>query len=173
MHRMTDQPLVVLLMGVSGCGKTTVGRALADALGWDFYDGDAFHPAANIAKMSRGIPLTDADRYPWLAALHTRIATCLTQGQSAVVTCSALKQHYREQLCHANEAVLLVYLRGSYERIAQRLRERQGHFMPPGMLQSQFDTLEEPEQALVVDVEQDVASMVAMIVKAIQRRQGG
>lgn len=165
----TNLPLVVVVMGVSGSGKTTVGRALARALGWPFYEGDDFHPESNVAKMSRGDPLTDQDRYPWLAALHDRISDCLERKQSAVLACSALKQAYRDQLFDGNDRTMLVYLRGTYELIRQRMTTRKGHFMKADMLRSQFDALEEPQDAFVVDVEKDVESSVAAIVQAIRQ----
>ena len=136
--------MIVILMGVAGSGKTTVGRLLASALGWRFYEGDDFHPRANIDKMQRGIPLTDDDRWPWLQALRQVIDACQAQGTSAVMACSALKQTYRDYLMHGCDEVKLVYLKGSYALLYQRLAQRRGHFMPAGLLTSQFATLEEP-----------------------------
>ena len=155
--------MVIILMGVSGSGKTTVGQRLAQELGWPFYDGDQFHPQANIAKMQQGIPLTDADRWPWLQALRAHIATWLQQGVSAVLACSALKQIYREYLIVDEAEVRLVYLKGAYDLIHERLAQRHGHFMPPGLLASQFAALEEPERGVVVDVMHSPDMIVALI----------
>ncbi len=135
--------MVVVVMGVAGSGKTTIGRRLARELGWEFYDADDFHPEANVEKMSRGVPLDDADRTPWLEALRDLVRACLERGEDAVLACSALKESYREYLL-IDERVRLVYLRASYELTRERLRKRRGHFMKPGMLDSQFAALEEP-----------------------------
>jgi gluconokinase len=143
--------MVIVLMGVSGSGKTTVGRGLADALGWAFYDGDDFHPRSNVEKMARGEPLDDEDRAPWLERLRELIRACLARGESAVVACSALKRSYREYLL-IDDAVKLVYLKGDYELIEDRLENRRGHFMKPDMLDSQFAALEEPRRGLTVDI---------------------
>jgi len=160
--------MVVILFGVAGAGKTVIGRMLAAELGWEFYDADEFHPAANIEKMRRGIPLADADRWPWLERLSELISTCVEQGRDAVLACSALKESYRRRLKISDE-VELVYLKGGYTLIAARLRERQGHFMNPELLRSQFDTLEEPTSgALVVDVAQSPAEVVRAIRGALQ-----
>src|SRR5438132_841873 len=155
--------MIIILMGVSGSGKTTIGERLAQALSWPFYDGDQFHPPANVAKMQQGIPLTDEDRWPWLQALRMHIETCIHQGVSAVLTCSALKQAYRKQLIIDEAEVNLVYLKGDYDLIHERLAQRQGHFMPPGLLASQFAALEEPEQAIVVDIGPPPETIVALI----------
>jgi gluconokinase len=138
--------VIVILFGVSGAGKTTLGQLLAEELGWKFYEGDDFHPHANIDKMHAGVPLTDEDRRPWLENLRGLIERLLAAKQNAVLTCSALKKSYRSYL-RVNEEVKFVYLRGSYELIANQLRQRHGHFMNPKLLQSQFATLEEPEAA--------------------------
>jgi gluconokinase len=151
---------VVLVMGVSGAGKTTVGRRLADELGWDFFDGDDLHPAANVRKMASGVPLDDGDREPWLREIRALVDRRCERGQPAVVACSALKRRYREVLLGGTAGVALVYLRGSREILAERLRERRGHFMPPGLLETQLDALEEPRQALTVDVSPSPAEIV-------------
>jgi gluconokinase len=143
----------LIVMGVSGCGKTTIGRMVADHLGWDFYDADDFHPPQNISKMASGIPLTDADREPWLDALRTQIAICLAGSRPGILACSALKEKYRQRLVNSDPGIRVVYLRGSFETIWGRMSQRPGHYMKPNMLQSQFEALEEPEEALVVDVE--------------------
>jgi ribose 5-phosphate isomerase A len=148
-------PLVLVLMGVSGAGKTTVARELARRLGWAYEEGDALHPAANVAKMHAGVPLTDADRQPWLAAVAAWIDHQLAAGLPGVITCSALKRAYRNIIIGQRQRVRLVYLRGSADLLAQRAANRQGHFMPPSLLPSQLASLEEPgpdEHPLTVDV---------------------
>lgn len=162
----------VIVMGVAGSGKTTVGERLAARLGWHFYDADAFHPAENVAKMANGTPLTDEDRAPWLAALHALIAASLKEGQPGVLACSALKESYRQQLLEGSEGVLLVYLRGSYELIWSRLSQRTGHFMKPQMLRSQFEALEEPANALTLDVSLAVDEIVETIVTRLSHLPG-
>jgi gluconokinase len=143
--------MIVAVMGVTGSGKTTVGQLLAKRLGWEFADADDFHSAANKDKMHRGIPLTDADRIPWLAAIHEKLAHFNGEGRSAVLACSALKQAYRDLLFHDLE-VRLVYLKGGHELIDQRLHARKGHFADDKILAAQFADLEEPTDALVVDI---------------------
>ena len=142
----------LIVMGVAGCGKTTIGKALAARLGWDFFDADAFHPPANVAKMASGVPLDDDDRAPWLAALHELLAGSLREGRHPVLACSALKQKYRDTLLAGNGGLRVVYLRGSYELILARMNDRTDHYMKPGMLRSQFEVLEEPQDALTVDI---------------------
>ena len=159
--------MVILLMGVAGCGKTTVGRALAAALGWSFRDADDFHPPANITKMSAGQPLADADRAPWLAAIRAHIDACLARGENAVVTCSALKAAYRAALIADPARVRLVHLTSDPALIAKRLARRLDHFMPPAMLASQFATLEPPRKALTIDVAGTTDQIVAQIRQAL------
>jgi carbohydrate kinase (thermoresistant glucokinase family) len=140
-------------MGVSGCGKSTVAALLAGRLGWPFEEGDDMHPAANVAKMHAGHPLTDEDRWPWLKRIAAWIDEQLAAGRSAIVTCSALRRSYRDVL--RRDGVTFVYLHGEYEQIARRLAARHGHFMPSSLLDSQFADLEEPtgdEQAMRVDI---------------------
>jgi len=145
--------MVLVLMGVSGSGKSTIGKVLADQLDWTFIEGDDFHPAANVEKMRAGVPLNDADRKPWLAALRERIDAACADGEDVVVACSALKHAYQDYLeRNEPECVRYVYLHGSEDLIRQRLAERKGHFMPPGLLHSQFEALEPPGDALRVDV---------------------
>ncbi len=151
-----------MLMGVSGAGKTTIGRLLASELGWDFADADDYHPPANVEKMRSGIPLTDADRTPWLETLRTLIAGRIAAGKNTVLACSALKREYR-QLLHVAPEVKVAYLKGTAESLRQRLCTRVGHFMTEQMLDSQLDALEEPEDAVVVDGNRSPAEVVAEI----------
>ncbi|MGB8681622.1 MAG: gluconokinase [Candidatus Binatus sp.] len=160
--------MVVIVMGATGAGKTTIGRALAAALGWEFHDGDDLHSEASKRKMRRGIALDDSDRAPWLGEIRKLIEAMLSAGRDGVVACSALKQSYRDEIVVDPNLVKVVYLRGSKEVIAQRLRNRTDHFMNPDLLQSQFDTLEEPRDAIVVDV----AAAPEAIVNEIKARLG-
>lgn len=150
-------------MGVAGSGKSTLGRALAQQLGWDFFDADDFHPQANIDKMAAGIPLTDSDRTPWLASLHDQLVSTLQADRHPVLACSALKEKYRAQLLDGLAGMEILYLQGSYELLWSRLSTREGHFMKPAMLQSQFSTLEEPRNALVLDVSMSLEEMLDTI----------
>ena len=154
-----------IVMGVSGCGKSSICKALAENLGWDFYDADDFHPPANVAKMASGIPLDDSDRAPWLDSLHDLISSSLTQNRPGVLACSALKERYRQQLMKGNDGVQLVYLKGSYDLIWSRMIARKDHWMKPHMLQSQFTTLEEPANALTVDVSLSIDEIVQEILE--------
>lgn len=153
--------MVVLVMGVAGSGKTTMGGRLARELGWSFYDGDDFHPPGNLEKMRSGVPLTDADRLPWLETLREVIGRCLATGEDAVIACSALKDSYRRLLGADRPGVSLVFLRGDAGLIGRRLAARQGHFMPPALLESQLAALEEPAEALTLDAALDPAILVA------------
>jgi len=159
------QPTGFIVMGVAGSGKTTVGKALADRLGWDFFDADDFHPAENIAKMAAGIPLNDSDRTPWLTALSDQLFATLNAGRHPVLACSALKELYRRQLMEGKNGVEIIYLRGSYDLLWARLSTRQGHFMKPDMLKSQFATLEEPKNALILDVSMPLEEMLAFVLE--------
>jgi gluconokinase len=162
-NRNTKQPpRIIVVMGVSGSGKTTVGRKLAETLGWAFYDGDDFHPAANIAKMAAGQPLADADRVPWLDAIREQAQRTLDAGRSAVIACSALKRAYRQRLKDVDGELSFVYLQGSYDQILARMQSRR-HFMPPDLLRSQFEALEEPADAFTVSIEQPVTEIVRQI----------
>ncbi|MDX1905771.1 MAG: gluconokinase [Bacteroidia bacterium] len=159
---------VVILMGVSGSGKSTIGQALSLRMGWAFRDGDDFHPPANISKMQAGIPLTDADRLPWLHALADAIRDCRLRGEAAVFACSALRAQYREILRQGDTGVVFVWLKGDFELIQARLQARSGHFMPTALLRSQFEALEAPEDAF----EADIAAPPAEVVEAIARHLG-
>jgi len=154
-------------MGVAGSGKTTVGRTLADTLGWSFRDADEFHPAANVAKMSTGQPLTDDDRSPWLAAIRAHIDDHLARGANTVVTCSALKERYRAALGVDPTRVKLIYLTGDPTLLAARIAGRRDHFMKPEMLSSQLAALEPPRDALTVDIAGSPDAIVAKIRTAL------
>jgi gluconokinase len=160
--------MIAIVMGVTGAGKTTVGRLLAAQMGWEFADGDEFHPPANVEKMRQGIPLDDDDRGPWLERLHTDIAKWDAQGRNVVLACSALKRSYR-QLLSIGPAVRFVYLRGSRDLIAERLQARHGHFADGKILAGQFADIEEPKDAVMVDI----AGTPEEIVGEIRRRLGG
>ncbi len=163
-----QQPRVIVLMGVSGCGKTTTGKRLATVLDWPFRDADQFHPPANIDRMSRGLPLDDDDRAPWLAAIAAWIDERRSSGEAGVVSCSALKRRYREVLIGERPDVGLVHLTGTYALIRDRISRRKGHFMPPALLQSQFEALEMPapeEHALTMSVRMSPKKVVAGIVE--------
>lgn len=159
--------MIVVLMGVSGVGKTTIGTQLAAELGWKFYEGDDFHQAANIEKMRKGIPLTDEDRIPWLATIHALIRQLAHRGESAVIACSALKKSYRNQLKVEPEVPRFVLLKTSYELIDERLKGREHPFMNPDLLRSQFEILEEPQDALTVDASQTPAEIISRIKKSL------
>ena len=154
-------PCALVVMGVSGSGKSTIAERLAARLGWRCEDGDRFHPPANVAKMSAGHPLTDEDRWPWLQAIADEIDRTCKHGERAVVACSALKRAYRDILVHGRDDVRIVFLNGTQELIAGRLAARKGHFMPPGLLASQFKTLEPPQPAerpITVSIDASVES---------------
>jgi gluconokinase len=159
--------MTVVIMGVCGCGKTTIGRALADELGWDFLDADEYHPEANVAKMAAGAALTDDDRWPWLDRLSHELRTLHARGRNAILACSALRQIYRDRLAAAGE-LKWVYLKGDLATIEPRLASRRGHFMPSSLLASQFAALEEPAAAMVVDIRQSIATQVAQIASGLR-----
>ena len=164
-------PAVIVVMGVASSGKTSLGERLAERLGWPFRDADSFHPPANVAKMSGGIPLTDEDRKPWLAAIAAWIDELRASDGNGIVTCSALKKAYRDVIVGTRPDVALVYLKGSRELIGQRMATRQHHFMPPALLDSQFATLEEPgadESPLVVQVEASKEAIVEQVVRELR-----
>lgn len=157
--------MIIIVMGVSGAGKSTIGKLLAKSLDWHFFDADSFHSQANIKKMSNGIPLNNADRIPWLEKILNAIDQCLGENKNAVLACSALKQTYRDYLVRNTKDFKIVYLEGSFNLLVQRLTTRKNHFMKPEMLQSQFDILEEPKQAIIVDAAKSPEEIVNLICK--------
>ena len=159
--------MILIIMGVAGSGKTTVGQLLAKELSWTFRDADEFHPATNIEKMSQGIALEDADRAPWLAAMRATVETWLREGTNAVLTCSCLKASYRQMLLVDPERIRFIYLKGSYELIDARLRRRAHHFMKADLLKSQLEILEEPQDALTADLSDPPEVIVQKIRKAL------
>ena len=164
-------PCALIVMGVSGSGKSTIGEKLAQRLGWSYEDGDRFHPASNVAKMSAGQPLTDEDRWPWLQAITNEIDRVCKAGEHAVIACSALKRPYRDILVHGRQDVRIIYLQGTQDLIASRLALRKGHFMPPGLLASQFGTLEPPdasENPVTVSIDGSVETIVDDIVRQLR-----
>jgi gluconokinase len=166
-----ETPCALVVMGVSGSGKSTIAEHLAARLGWRYVDGDLFHPPANVAKMSAGHPLTDDDRWPWLRAIAAEIDRLAAAGERAVVACSALKRAYRDILVHGRDDVRIVFLDGTQDLIAKRLAARKGHFMPPGLLDSQFKTLEPPqpsERPITVSIDASVDGVVDDIVRQLE-----
>jgi len=160
--------MIVILMGVSGVGKTTIGRILSDKLGWPLFDADEFHSAASIEKMRSGIALEDADRWPWLDRMNAMIRQKEARGESVLLACSALKQVYRDRLAKGAAEVRWVYLKGSFELIRQRLEARKGHYMKAGLLESQFAALEEPMDALSFGIEDPPDSITDAILRRLQ-----
>jgi gluconokinase len=164
-------PCALVVMGVSGSGKSTIADRLALRLGWRYEDGDKFHPPSNIVKMSAGHPLTDEDRWPWLRAIADEIDRVCKAGERAVVACSALKRSYRDILVHGRKDVRIVFLDGAQGLIAGRLAARKGHFMPPGLLASQFKTLEPPapnEKPVTVSIDAPVEAIVDDIIRQLR-----
>lgn len=159
--------MVLIVMGVAGCGKTSVGRMLSEKLGWKYYEGDDYHPKENVEKMSNGIPLNDDDRKPWLLKLRSIIEDALSQGINIIITCSALKESYREIL-KVNKEVKFIYLKGSYELIEARMKLRKNHFMKPGMLKSQFEALQEPADAITIEIDQSLEDIQKNILSEIK-----
>ena len=167
------RPAAIIVMGVSGSGKSTIGALLAEALGWPFADADGFHPAANVAKMAAGQPLTDEDRGPWLDAIAAHIGASRTAGQPVVVACSALRRAYRERLRAGHGDLIFLHLAGAPEVIAERQAARQGHFMPPSLMASQFATLEDPAaeaDAVTVSVQASPHEVVGNILSSLGER---
>ena len=166
-----EMPCALVVMGVSGSGKSTIADKLGERLGWRYEDGDKLHPASNVAKMSAGHPLTDEDRWPWLQAIADEIDRLCQAGEHGVIACSALKRAYRDVLVHGRNDVRMVYLNGGKELIAERLARRKHHFMPPGLLDSQFETLEPPgadENPLTVSIDASVDEIVDTIVRQLK-----
>ena len=167
------RPAAIIVMGVSGSGKSTIGALLAEALGWPFADADGFHPAANVAKMAAGQPLTDEDRWPWLDAIAAQIGASRTAEQPVVVACSALRRAYRERLRAGHGDLIFLHLAGAPEVIAARQAARQGHFMPPSLMASQFATLEDPAaeaDAVTVSVSASPHEVVAAALEQLAAR---
>ena len=160
--------MIVILMGVSGVGKTTIGQILSDKLGWPLFDADEFHSAASIEKMRSGIALEDADRWPWLDRMNAMIRQKEARGESVLLACSALKQVYRDRLANGTAEVRWVYLKGRFELIRQRLEARKGHYMKAGLLESQFAALEEPRDALSFGIEGSPDSIADAILRRLQ-----
>jgi gluconokinase len=160
--------MICILMGVSGAGKSTIGQLVGQHLGWQFYDGDRFHPPENIAKMSSGIPLDDRDRLPWLLALQNLIEKTRHDNTHAIIACSALKQSYRQLLQGEQQDILWVYLKGSYAQIWQRIQQRQNHYMKAEMLRSQLESLEEPTDAVVIEISSTPEAIAAQIVELLK-----
>jgi gluconokinase len=168
----STSPCALILMGVSGSGKTTIGERLAARMSWRYEDADTFHPASNVAKMSAGQPLTDHDRWPWLKAIAAEIDRACTAGERVVIGCSALRRVYRDVLVHGRDDVRFIYLEGPQAMIADRLGQRKGHFMPPGLLASQFQTLEPPtpdEWAVTVSIDAQVEVIVDRIISQLSQ----
>ncbi len=155
--------MIVVVMGVSGSGKSTIGKLLAASLNWEFSDADAFHSVGNVEKMSQGIPLSDEDRMPWLHQLQSAIAQWLREDKNVVLACSALKSSYRQILWQDSQRMKLVYIKSSFALLQQRVQQRQNHFMSQNLLQSQFDDLEEPEDSIEVDAVQSATASVTQI----------
>ena len=160
--------MFLIIMGVSGSGKSTVGKLLSDRTSWQFFDADDFHSSENIDKMSQGVPLTDSDRIPWLYELQALITKTLKAGNNGILACSALKSSYRKILREKYpDQIVFVYLRGDYDCIQSRIKQRQGHFMSEKMLRSQFATLEEPNDAVVIDVSLTLEEIIAKILTVL------
>ena len=155
--------MIIILMGVTGAGKTTIGKMLAEELEYAFYEGDEFHSQHDIEKMKHGIPLDDNDRLPWLLSIRRLIENCALEKKNAVITCSALKSSYRNILMKNEKEITLIYLKGDFDLIQTRLKTRKNHFMNPSLLASQFDILEEPKNAIYADISKDEKAIVESI----------
>ncbi len=170
---MPKKSVLLIIMGVSGCGKSSVGKRVAARLGWKFLEGDSLHPASNITKMQNGEPLDDADRRPWLEAIGKWMDTRRRNNESAVITCSALKRNYRDQLRESRPGTVFAWLNVARDELERRMRERRGHFMPPSLLDSQLATLEPPadgEPAITIDANHDIDTTVEATLTAIKQR---
>ena len=154
-------------MGVSGCGKTTIGKITAETLGVPYYEGDDYHPQENVEKMSQGIPLNDEDRADWLDLLAYLIREKMAEGKSGILSCSALKKKYRDQLTVDLEQVYFIYLKGSYQLIRERMDKRANHYMPPDLLRSQFETLEEPDEIFTIGIDQSPEKILAQVINYV------
>ncbi len=163
--------MVLIMMGPMGCGKTTIGKMLAEKLGWSFYDGDDFHPEKNVEKMRAGIALTDEDRKLWLEILHGNIQRWLKEKENTILACSALKQAYRDRLGVDQNTVKTVYLKGSYDLLRKRIEERQHPYMDKNLLRSQLDTLEEPKDGLTADISATPEIIVRTIMNSLHLNQ--
>ena len=164
----TGSKIPIIVMGVSGCGKTTVGRSIAERLTATFLDADDFHPDANVAKMRAGAPLNDGDRAPWLATLNGELRTRSDQGEQVVLACSALKKNYRDAIGAGMRQAHWIFLDGSFELIAARMRERPNHYMPESLLRSQFDALERPDDVITISIELSSTEQVEAALHAVR-----
>jgi gluconokinase len=172
---VADNVCAIVVMGVAGSGKTTIGEKLAERLGWAYEDGDKFHPKSNVEKMSAGHALTDEDRWPWLRAIAGEIDRVCNEDSHVVIACSALKRSYRDVLVHGRSDVRIVYLDGTQELIGRRLKARKGHFMPPTLLDSQFKTLEPPgadERPITVSIDASVEAIVDDVMRKLANPGG-
>ncbi len=163
--------MVIIIMGVAGVGKSTIGKMLSKRISWNFYDGDGFHPKANIEKMRKGMQLTDSDRWPWLRAIRDLIDECLSENKPSIITCSALKKTYRKFLKQDRDNVIFVYLKGDEKTIWERLSSRKGHFAGADLLESQLETLEEPENVLSVDISKQPEDITNFIIEKLDLRE--
>ena len=161
---------VIVIMGVTGCGKTTIGKMLSETMAWSYYDADDFHPKANVDKMARGVALNDEDRWPWLQELSDCIGKWIKQESGVVLACSALKEVYRQCLLKSRKEVSIVHLVGSKELISQRLEKRVGHYMPISLLESQFQTLEPPRDAIKADIKMPPVEIVKQIQESLHMK---
>lgn len=159
--------MVLVLMGVSGCGKTTIGKMLAEKLSCTFYDGDDYHPESNIKKMAGGQPLNDSDRLPWLKKLNSILSECNESGRDAVLACSALKKAYRNIISKEIDGLEFVFLKGDFDLINERMQKRKDHYMKADMLRSQFETLEEPDNVIVMDIQDLPSNIVTNILRVV------